>query len=65
MLKAQALISLDALRNGRGEAAQARLRGQWAGIRGLPAQLAKRRVIQPRRQLDDGELALLLTDEGR
>jgi GT2 family glycosyltransferase len=53
-------IAFDAILHWRGEAAQARLRGQWAGLRGLPQQLAKRRVIQPRRQLEDGELAKLL-----
>jgi GT2 family glycosyltransferase len=58
----QLRIALDALRNWRGEAAQARLRGQWAGLLGLPQQLAKRRVIQPRRQLDDSELAKLLSE---
>jgi GT2 family glycosyltransferase len=56
----QVRIACDALLHWRGEAAQARLRGQWAGLRGLPQQLAKRRVIQPRRQLEDGELAKLL-----
>jgi GT2 family glycosyltransferase len=56
----QLRIALDALRNWRGGAAQARLRGQWAGLTGLPQQLAKRRVIQPRRQLEDAELARLL-----
>ena len=58
----QLRIALDALRNWRGDAAQARLRGQWAGLLGLPQQLAKRRVIQPRRQLDDSALAKLLSD---
>ena len=58
----QLRIALDALRSWRGEAAQARLRGQWAGLLGLPQQLAKRRVIQPRRQIDDSELAKLLSD---
>lgn len=56
----QARIALDALRNWRGEAAQARLRGQLAGLRGLRAQLAKRHLIQPRRQIDDVELEKLL-----
>ena len=58
----QVRIALDALRSWRGEAAQARLRGQWAGLRGLPRQLVKRRVIQPRRQIDDSALAKLLID---
>jgi hypothetical protein len=52
-------VALAALRSWRGEAAQARLRGMYAGIKGLPQQLAKRRMIQPRRQLEDAELAKL------
>ena len=60
IIVSQLRIALDALRNWRGEAAQARLRGQWAGLRGLPQQFAKRRVIQPRRQIEDIELAKLL-----
>jgi GT2 family glycosyltransferase len=57
---AQGRIAFEALRNLRGAAAQARLRGQIAGVVGLPQQLAKRRIIQPRRQLEDAELAALL-----
>jgi GT2 family glycosyltransferase len=56
----QLRIALAALRNWRGDAARARLRGQWAGLCGLPQQLAKRRMIQPRRQLEDDKLAKLL-----
>ncbi len=56
----QARIALDALRSWRGAEARARLRGQIAGLRGLGRMLRKRRVIQPRRQLDDDELAALL-----
>ena len=37
-----------------------RLRGQLAGVLGLPRQLQKRRVIQPRRQIEDEELARML-----
>jgi GT2 family glycosyltransferase len=55
----QMQVALAALRSWRGEAAQARLRGMYAGIKGLPQQLAKRRMIQPRRQLEDAELAKL------
>jgi hypothetical protein len=40
----------------------ARLRGQFAGLLGLPAQLAKRRVIQPHRQVEDGEIARALVE---
>lgn len=50
---AQAKITLDALRNIRGEAAQARLKGQLASLIGLPQQLQKRQVIQQRRILED------------
>ncbi|HRA67322.1 MAG TPA: glycosyltransferase family 2 protein, partial [Caldilinea sp.] len=57
----QLAVTLDALRNWRGAAARARLRGQVDGLLGLPRQLQKRRAIQPRRQLEDDELASLLT----
>ena len=54
---AQLAIALSALQSWRGEAARARLRGQIAGILGLPKILRKRATIQPRRLLDDFELA--------
>lgn len=54
---AQVSIAVDALRNWRGEAARARLRGQVAGLLGLPTALRKRRTIQPRRIVDDFVLA--------
>ncbi len=56
IVAAQCKIALDALQNIRGAAARARLRGQLAGLVGLPAQLRKRRVIQMRRQVEDAEL---------
>ena len=56
----QLAVTLAALRNWRGAAARARLRGQVDGLLGLPRQLQKRRTIQPRRQLEDDELASLL-----
>lgn len=56
----QLSVALDALRNWRGAAAQARLRGQLAGLLGLRRQLAKRHVIQPRRQIEDSQLQKLL-----
>ncbi len=62
ILGSQLRIALDALRNSRGEAAQARLRGQWDGLRGLPQQLAKRLAIQPRRQIEDRDLDKLFTN---
>jgi GT2 family glycosyltransferase len=57
ILAAQLRVTVDALRNLRGAAARARLRGQVAGLLGLPRQLRKRQLIQPRRQIEDGELA--------
>ena len=45
------------------EAAQERLRGQTAGILGLPEQLQKRRQIQPRRQVEDADLDARLVEE--
>ncbi|MEZ4638305.1 MAG: glycosyltransferase family 2 protein [Caldilineaceae bacterium] len=58
---AQIQIAVDALRNVRGEAAQQRLRGQLAGVAGLPAQLRKRALIQHRRWADDETIASRLT----
>ena len=56
IVTAQVQIAVDALRNWRGSAARARLRGQLAGLAGLPAQLRKRRTIQRQRMLEDAEL---------
>lgn len=53
---AQLAIALDALRHIRGEAAQARLRGQWAGLRGLLPVLRKRKMIQERYLTKDSEI---------
>ncbi len=61
IINAQVQIAIDALRNIRGAAAQARLRGQLAGLLGLPRQLRKRQQIQAHRQLDDEALAARLT----
>ena len=62
ILLAQARITLAALRHWRGEAAQARLRGQWAGLVGLPQQLRKRKWIQMRRRVEVDELASRLLE---
>ena len=51
MLRAQLQISLAALRAWRGREARARLRGQLAGLWGLPRQLARRRAIQAGRRV--------------
>jgi GT2 family glycosyltransferase len=57
ILNAQIRIAVEALKNWRGAAARARLAGQIAGILSLPQMLRKRATIQPRRILDDFELA--------
>jgi GT2 family glycosyltransferase len=51
VLRAQFQIARDALRAWRGAAARARLRGQLAGLLGLPRWLRKRRAIQARRRV--------------
>lgn len=56
IVAAQLRITADALRHWRGAAARARLRGQLAGLLGLPAQLRKRRQIQRQRTVSDDEL---------
>lgn len=62
ILRAQVKVAGDALAHWQGEAARARLRGQFAGLLGLPAQLAKRRTIQPHRQVEDREIARALVE---
>lgn len=59
--KAQLAISTDAFRAWRGAAARARLRGQLAGLLGLPRMRAKRKRIQQNRRLDDDSLTARLT----
>jgi GT2 family glycosyltransferase len=59
--RAQLRIAADALRAWRGPAARARLRGQLAGLRGLPRMWRKRRVIQANRRLSDASLMQRLT----
>ena len=58
---AQLRIALDALRAWRGEAAQARLKGQLAGLWSLPRWLAKRNLVQSKKQVSDSYLEGLLT----
>ncbi len=48
IVTAQLSIAADALRNFRGRAARARLRGQAAGLLGLPRLLRKRAAVQAR-----------------
>lgn len=52
IVAAQARIALDALRHIQGQAARQRLRGQLAGLLGLPRQLHKRRIIQAETHVD-------------
>lgn len=59
--RAQWRISREALGAWRGEAARARLRGQLAGIIGLPRMLSRRRAIQQHRTIDDRSLNERLT----
>ncbi len=60
IIVAQLMVALAALGSIRGAAARARLRGQWDGIRGLRAQLAKRQLIQRNRVSTDAEISRLL-----
>lgn len=57
---AQLRIALDALRAWRGEAARARLRGQLAGVAGLPRVWRQRREIQALRRVEVEALESLL-----
>ncbi len=61
ILAAQGRIAREALRAWRGESARARLRGQIAGLLGLPRIWRKRRLVQRqrRRPLDELEALLL------
>ncbi len=60
IVKAQWRIARDALAAWRGEAARARLRGQWAGVLGLPRIWPKRRAVQAQRRVDISTLEALL-----
>jgi GT2 family glycosyltransferase len=59
ILRAQFQITFDALKNWRGAAARARLRGQIAGVLGLPRWLARRREVI--RRASDTEIEAMLT----
>jgi len=56
----QLMITLEALRSFRGEAARARLRGQIAGLALIPAMLRKRRVVQGHVTADLAEVEKLM-----
>lgn len=63
VVRAQLKIARDAFKSRQGEAARARLRGQLAGLMGLPACLPKRRAIQTARRVSLEEIELLLVKE--
>lgn len=60
ILRAQLRITREALAAWRGEAARARLRGQLAGLLGLPRMLPKRRRLQANRRVSDDYLTTIL-----
>jgi GT2 family glycosyltransferase len=61
ILKAQLKITREALRAWRGPASRARLRGQVAGLLGIPKMLHKRREVQQSRTVDEQYLRGILT----
>ena len=61
MIAAQWRRSIEALRAWRGAAARATMRGQLAGVLGLPRFLRKRRQIQALRRVGDTYIESLLT----
>lgn len=60
---AQLKIAFEAARSWRGEAARARLKGQAAGLLGLPRWLRKRRLVQQNKRVGDEYLLELLTQK--
>jgi hypothetical protein len=63
VLRFQARRAREALAAWRGSAARATLRGQLAGLAGLPRHLADRRPIQLRRRVSEETIYALLTPE--
>ena len=61
ILRAQWQVARDALRTWRGEAARARLRGQFAGLLGWYKVRERRRAIQSARRVADDYVESLLT----
>jgi hypothetical protein len=62
IIQAQCRITIDALRAWRGREARARLRGQFAGVWGLPRWLAKRRAVQRSIRVPIAEIEHLLLE---
>lgn len=63
-LRGQLRLTVEALRAWRGAAARARLRGQLAGLAGVPKMLGKRRAVQALRRVSDQYLESILTPVG-
>lgn len=61
ILGAQFAITREALRNWRGTAARARLRGQLAGLAAIPRFRRKRQAVQAARRVDLAEIERVLT----
>ena len=64
ILRAQLHITAEALRAWWGEAARSRLRGQLAGLVGIPNMLRKRPTVQHSRTVDRAYLENILTKVG-
>jgi len=62
ILRAQWRITWEALRAWRGQAARSRLRGQLAGLWGLPRMLRKRQAVQASKRVSDEYLSNLLVE---
>lgn len=60
ILREQFGITLSALKAWRGKAAQMRLKGQLAGVVGIPRMLRRRRAVQATRVIDAGQVMALL-----
>ncbi len=65
LLAAQWAITWEALRAWRGQEARARLRGQVAGVLGLPKMLAKRKAVQAGRVVGWEDIEAILTSAGK
>lgn len=63
ILRTQLRIAGEALRAWRGEAARARLRGQLAGLLGIPRMWRKRRAVQQARTVDRAYLERILSEK--
>ncbi|MDY6876543.1 MAG: glycosyltransferase family 2 protein [Chloroflexota bacterium] len=61
ILRAQLRVTAEALRAWQGTAARARLRGQLAGLIGIPKMLRKRQAVQRSRTVDRAYLENILT----